>query len=286
MAALLDLKHLGNPGVIAVWVHGGAEPALVDCGPSVCLDALVSGLAAHGLEPADLRHVILTHIHPDHAGAAGFLVQRNPRLQVHVSEAGARHVVDPSRLEASAREVYGALYDRVFGPIAPVPAENVHPLGDRILDLEAFATPGHAWHHVSFLDPAGVCYAGDAAGLLMPPGRFLYPAAAPPGIDLAAWDASIEAIAARRPRLLRIGHFGEVHDVEPHLERLRARLRTWAGRIRAGASEAEFVAAAEAELRAEAGGAAALYRQQPSFEQTYAGLRRYLDKQADERGGR
>ena len=107
MAALIDLRHLGNEGVIASYLLEGPEPALVDCGPAICLPGLEAGLARLGLALADLRHILLTHIHPDHAGAAGELVRRHPALQVHVHEVGAPHLVDPARLERSARRLYG-----------------------------------------------------------------------------------------------------------------------------------------------------------------------------------
>jgi glyoxylase-like metal-dependent hydrolase (beta-lactamase superfamily II) len=281
MPQLVDILHLRNPRVIGIYLLEGPEPALVDCGPSVCAKALEQGLGALGLGLQDIRHVLLTHVHPDHAGAAGTLVRANPELQIHVSEAGAPHIVDPTRLEQSARRLYRHEFDRIFGSIIPTPAANVHVLGERILDLEVFPTPGHAWHHVSFLGPDGACYTGDVAACLIPPGRFLYPASAPPGIDLDAWERSLDSIEARRPTVLRLTHFGEVADPLVHLARTRERLRVWGTRVRNGATAEEFAAAAEAELTEEAGDAAELYTQLPSFELSYAGLRRYLDKHPD-----
>ena len=139
---LLDLEHLGRERVIGSYLLAGDEPALVDCGPASCLDTLRAGLAGHGLEVGELRHLLLTHIHLDHAGAAGSLVRENPGLLVHVSEVGAPHLVDPSRLERSARRLYGDDFDRLWGPLLPVPEENVRIVGDRVLDLEVFPTPG------------------------------------------------------------------------------------------------------------------------------------------------
>jgi glyoxylase-like metal-dependent hydrolase (beta-lactamase superfamily II) len=272
--------HLGNPGVIASYLLDGNEPALVDCGPSVCADALEAGLGRRGIALEDVRHLLLTHVHADHAGGAGTLVRRHPGLLVHVSEVGAPHVVDPAKLEANARKLYGEEFDVLFGPIEPVPAENVHVLGERVLGLEVFPTPGHAWHHVAFLGPDGACYVGDAAGSLLPPGRFLYPASAPPGIDLEAWDSSLDAVVARRPRVLRLAHFGEVGDPHELVERARARLAEWAGWIQAGAGLTEFIERVEAELAAEAGETRELYRQLPGFDLSYAGLKRYLDKRS------
>lgn len=281
---LIDLLHLGNEHVIASYLLDGDEPALVDCGPAVCAAALEAGLGERGLRLTDVRHLLLTHIHPDHAGAAGALVARHPGLQVHVHEIGAPHLVDPDRLDRSARRLYGEEFDRLFGPIDPVPAANVHVLGDRVLDLGVVYTPGHASHHVAFFDEAGTCYAGDVLGGLLPPGRFLYPAAAPPGIDLEAWEASLDAIEERRPARLLLAHFGEVPDALAHVARTRERLREWGSWVGDRMPVEEFVRRVEAQLDAEAGGERDLYRQLPGFDLTYAGIRRYFDKR-NERSG-
>jgi glyoxylase-like metal-dependent hydrolase (beta-lactamase superfamily II) len=276
---LLDLRHLGHERVIGSYLLPGDEPALVDCGPSSCLGALREGLAAQGLEIGELRHLVLTHIHLDHAGAAGSLVRENPGLLVHVSEIGAPHLVDPSRRERSARRLYGERFDTLWGPLEPVPEANVRVVGDRVGELEAFPTPGHASHHVSYLAPDGSCFTGDAAGVRIPPGRYVAPVAPPPDIDVEAWEETIDAIEARRPERLLLAHYGVADDPEAHLALLREALRTWAERARDG-SEEEFVAAAEADVRAAADQATAdLFAQAGPFWQSYAGLRRYWDKE-------
>jgi len=278
---LLDLKHLGRKRVIGSYLLEGDEPALVDCGPASCLGALREGLAEHGLEIGELRHLVLTHIHLDHAGAAGSLVRENPSLLVHVSEIGAPHVVDPSRLERSARRLYGESFDRLWGPLEPVPEENVRIVGERVLDLEAFPTPGHASHHVSYLAPDGSCFSGDAAGVRIAPLRYVAPVAPPPDIDVEAWERTIDAIEERRPERLLLAHFGVADDPDFHLAELRSALRTWAERAR-DASEEEFVAAAEADVRAVADAATAeLFQQAGPLWQSYAGLRRYWDKKGE-----
>ena len=278
---LLDLEHLGRERVIGSYLLAGDEPALVDCGPASCLDALRAGLAGQGLEVGELRHLLLTHIHLDHAGAAGSLVRENPGLLVHVSEVGAPHMVDPSRLERSARRLYGDDFDRLWGPLVPVPEENVRVVGDRVLDLEVFPTPGHASHHVSYLTADGACCTGDAAGVRIPPGSYVAPVAPPPDIDVEAWERTLDAIAERRPKRLLLAHFGVAEDPEFHLAELRAALRTWAERAREG-SEEEFVTAAEADVRAAADRATAeLFEQAGPFWQSYRGLRRYWDKKEE-----
>src|SRR5689334_23490984 len=142
---VIDLNFGASPEAIGVYlVDTDDGPALFDCGPSSTLDTLEAGLAANGLALTDVRHLLLSHIHLDHAGAAGVLVREHPDLQVHVSEIGAPHLVDPSRLESSARRLYGGDFDRLWGELAPVPEENVHAVGDETLGLATFPSPGHA----------------------------------------------------------------------------------------------------------------------------------------------
>jgi glyoxylase-like metal-dependent hydrolase (beta-lactamase superfamily II) len=280
--ALLDLRHLGRERVIGSYLLTGDEPALVDCGPASCAEALRDALAGHGLRVGDLRHLLLTHIHLDHAGAAGTLVREHPGLTVHVSEIGAPHLVDPSRLERSARRLYGDDFDRLWGELRPVPEENVRVVGERVLGLDVFPTPGHASHHVSFVDGEGTCFAGDAAGVRIAPARFLAPVAPPPDIDVEAWERTLDALDERGAARLCLPHFGVVADPGTHLAEMRERLRTWAGRVRDGASEEEFVRAAEEELRAGADPETAeAYQQAGPFWQSYAGLRRYWDKRGE-----
>jgi glyoxylase-like metal-dependent hydrolase (beta-lactamase superfamily II) len=250
----------------------------VDCGPSSCLEALEAALADRGLAVTDLRHLVLTHIHLDHAGAAGVLVRENPALRVHVSEIGAPHLVDPSRLERSARRLYGDDFDRLWGELAPVPEEAIEIVGERALGLDAWPTPGHASHHVSYLAADGSCYAGDAAGVRVVPSSYIAPVAPPPDIDLEAWERSLDEIEARAPARLCLPHFGVIEDVGEHIPRMRARLRDWAERVRTGASQEEFVAAAEAELVAAGADSAAAYTQAGPFWQSYLGLKRYWEK--------
>src|SRR6186997_1214062 len=142
----MDLFHQGEEHVIGVYLVETADGlALNDCGPSTCIPALKERLAERSLALTDLRHLLLSHIHLDHAGAAGALVREHPSLVVHVSEVGAPHVVDPSRLEASARRLYGDSFDELWGELVAVPEENVRVVGERVAGLACFPTPGHAW---------------------------------------------------------------------------------------------------------------------------------------------
>jgi glyoxylase-like metal-dependent hydrolase (beta-lactamase superfamily II) len=281
-SVLIDLEHLGRSRVIASYLLAGDEPALVDCGPTTCLGALETGLAGDGLTVEDLRHLLLTHIHLDHAGAAGALVRRNPELRVHVSEIGAPHLVDPSRLEASARRLYGDDFDRLWGKLLPVPAENVVVAEESVLGLEAWPTPGHASHHVSYLSADGTCFSGDVTGVVIAPSTLIAPVCPPPDVDLEAWERSLDSIAKRRPERLCLPHFGVVEEPARHVEHTRERLREWAVRVRDGATEEEFVRAADQELEEAADPeTAAAYTQAGPLWQSYAGLVRYWRKRGE-----
>jgi glyoxylase-like metal-dependent hydrolase (beta-lactamase superfamily II) len=273
----LDLRHLGHERVIGSYLLETEDGlALQDCGPTTCVPELKAGLAERGLELPDVRHLLLSHIHLDHAGAAGVLVREHPGLQVHVSEIGAPHLVDPSRLERSARRLYGDDFDRLWGELAPVPSENVHIVGDETLGLATFPSPGHASHHVCYLDPEGTLYAGDAAGVRIRPSEFVLPPTPPPEVDLEAWGRTIDELERRAPSRMALIHFGVFADVERHLEDLRRRLHAWAERVRAGATEEEFAAMAADDLAADQ----AAYEQAMPFWQSYAGLKRYWEKRA------
>jgi len=274
----LDLLHLGRERVIGVYLLETDDGlALFDCGPSTCVPALKDRLREHGLELGDVRHLLLSHIHLDHAGAAGVLVREHPALQVHVSPIGAPHLVDPSRLERSARRLYGDEFDALWGALAPVPQENVHETADRVLGLECFPSPGHASHHVCYLDADRTLWAGDAAGVRVQPSRFVLPPTPPPEFDLGTWERTLDEIEARRPERLALIHFGVTDDPAEHLAELRRRLRSWTERVGEGASDEEFEAAALAELGADA----PPYELAMPFWQSYAGLRRYWDKRRE-----
>ena len=278
----IDLFQLGSPRTIGAYlVETDDGPALFDCGPTTCIEELRHGLAKRGLALSDVRHLLLSHIHLDHAGAAGALVREHPGLQVHVSAIGAPHLVDPSRLEQSARRLYGESFDPLWGELAPVPEQNVHVVGARALGLEAFPTPGHAYHHVSYLADEGTLYAGDAAGVRILPGRHVLPVSPPPDVDLEAWEGTLAEIERRAPERLALVHFGVAEDVREHLATMREQLRRWAERVRSGMSEEEFVAACRRDLaQAEGEDDTEVWEKAAPLWQSYLGLRRYWDKRA------
>ena len=277
----IDLRHQSERVIGVYLVETDDGLALFDCGPASCLPALKAGLAERGLQLADLRHLLLSHIHLDHAGAAGVLVREHPDLRVHVSEIGAPHLVDPTRLEASARRLYGDAFDRLWGELAPVPEENVEVVGDRVVGLECFPSPGHASHHVCYVHSDGTLYAGDAAGVRIVPGRHVLPVCPPPDVDVEAWFRTLEEIERRRPERLALIHFGVAESPSEHLVMAREQLTKWSERCEQGMGEEEWIAAARRELEAAVGDEADLWVRAGPFWQCYAGMKRYWDKRRE-----
>ncbi len=277
---LIDVRHLGRERVIGCWQVGDV---LVDPGPGSCLPTLLDALGSH--RP---RALLLTHIHLDHAGASGSLVQRWPELEVYVHERGAPHMVDPSRLLESARRLYGDDMDRRWGEMVPVPERNIRVLqgGERVIDgaFEVAYTPGHASHHVSYLHQE-TAFVGDVGGVRITPSGDnaapTIPPTPPPDIDLEAWRESIARIEAWAPKRLAITHFGSYEDVGQQLTSLSRRLDTWAELVR-GQDRDAFIARVREEIEQQAEpGMLATYTQAAPPEQLYAGLERYLRKRAE-----
>jgi glyoxylase-like metal-dependent hydrolase (beta-lactamase superfamily II) len=282
----IDVRHRGLERSIGVYpVETSEGLALFDCGPASALEGLEAGLAEVGLALADVDHLLISHIHLDHAGAAGAIVRDHPRIQVHVSEVGAPHLVDPTKLEASARRLYGDAFDELWGELVPVPAANVHVVGARVLGLDCFPTPGHAWHHVSYLDAAGTLYSGDAAGVRVAPARFVLPPLPPPEVDIEAWDRTITETERRAPARLACVHFGVFDDVERHLAALRETMHRWSGWVADGMDEETFSAAVVAELEASDPANADDYQIVVPVWHAYRGLERYWRKRREAAAG-
>jgi glyoxylase-like metal-dependent hydrolase (beta-lactamase superfamily II) len=240
----IDVRHLGRDRVICAWLVGDV---VVDPGPTVSLDALLDGLG--DVRP---RALALTHIHLDHAGGAGALVRRWPDLEVWVHSRGARHIVDPGRLVASATRLYGDRMDTLWGEVVPVPAENLRILegGETFGQFTVAYTPGHASHHVSYLhEPTGRAFVGDVCGVMIPPSGFVLPPTPPPDVDLDAWRASLDTVEAWRPTSLALTHFAGVDDPPGHLAAIREALDRWGERARR-LDEAAFVELMAAEIAA------------------------------------
>ena len=259
----IDLQFRGSPRVIATaLINGPGGLTLIDPGPTSCLPVLEAGLRDRGLTLRDVRTLLLTHIHLDHAGATGSIVERVPGIKVYVHERGAPHMIDPEKLLASVTRLYGDQMDRLWGAFLPVPASQVTVLtgGERLnisgTSLRVAYTPGHAKHHVSFLDEgAGMAYVGDTAGLRIS-GDYLLAPTPPPDIDIEAWQSSLDVIDAWQPVSLFLTHFGPVTPARAHLARFRTTLTAMAEAVRvalkAGGSEEEQIRGFVERLRGEA----------------------------------
>ena len=274
---VIDLMHLDRARVIGCWQ---VDDVLVDPGPTSCLPTLLDALGDE--RPAAL---LLTHIHFDHAGVAGSLVERWPDLRVYVHERGAKHMIDPTRLYNSARRLYGDDMERLWGEMHPVPEENLEILsgGETIRGggFEVAYTPGHASHHVSYLHE-GTAFVGDVGGVRITEGSMTIPPTPPPDIDVEAWHESIALVRGWRPERLAITHFGSSEDVDRQLDDLDARLDSWSVLARDGGHEA-FVATVQAEiLRDGSPEQAATYEQAAPVEQLFAGYQRYWSKRSEQ----
>jgi len=213
---------------------GKDELVLIDPGPSSTLDALLERMRYTGFDPQDLTHILVTHVHLDHAGAVGSLARRVPKARVSVHKLGAPHLLDTSKLVASAKRIYGEKMQQLWGTIEPVPEEQLNVLeGNEILNLadrrlEVHYAPGHAIHHVIFFDAhSGELFAGDVAGVRLQGNDFVRPPTPPPDLDLEAWSASLDLLKRLRPDVLYIAHYGAVRNMLSHISSLRERLYGW-----------------------------------------------------------
>ncbi len=253
---LIDTDHEHTSQTIGAYLLTGDRPALIETGPASTVETLLEGVRAAGVEPKDLQAVAVTHIHLDHAGATGTLVRRFLHLDVYVHPVGAPHLVDPSRLLASAGRLYGAELARLFGEVIPIPADRVHVLkdGETVTlgsrRLRALDTPGHARHHHVYLDEAtGDLFTGDAAGVALPGSRYVRPPTPPPELDIPAWDATIARLRALQPRRLLLTHFGAHTWVDDLLTQLQERLHALERIVRDALGAGENDAAIAERLR-------------------------------------
>jgi glyoxylase-like metal-dependent hydrolase (beta-lactamase superfamily II) len=290
----IDLQFLGRPHAIAsAIVQSAAGAALVDPGPTTCLATLELGLQQQGIRWDDVRHILLTHIHLDHAGATGTIVRAHPHVTVFVHQRGAPHMADPQKLIDSATRLYRDDMNRLWGEIAPVPPGNLATLagGERIeaggRTFEVAYTPGHASHHVSYLDrSSGMAFVGDTAGVRIE-GGYVLPPTPPPDIDVEQWRGSLNTIEAWSPDTIFLTHFGPIGTVRPHLETLWQNLQQSARWVRQtldepGSDEERsrtFVDQLRQHMRRQMNDAEiAAYPVAAPFEQLWLGLARYWRK--------
>jgi glyoxylase-like metal-dependent hydrolase (beta-lactamase superfamily II) len=295
---VIDTNWMARPRSIgAVLLESNGHRAILDPGPASTLPVLRQHLAARGISVADLNAILLTHIHLDHAGATGALVRENPSLEVYVHKAGMLHMADPSKLLASAERLWPSELQHLFGETLPVPFGNLRmlkggetlALGSR--NLEVVYTPGHASHHVSYFDSSdGTAFVGDTTGFHIEGEPYVVPLAPPPDIDLEIWNASLDAIVARKPARLFLTHFGYSNDPAAHIAEYRRNLSRWAARAaeillstpEQNAALQKFVADASAEIAEHLTGAEAEhYIFNCGLNLTWLGLARCHRKRAE-----
>jgi glyoxylase-like metal-dependent hydrolase (beta-lactamase superfamily II) len=295
----LDLNWTGRPkSIAAVLIISDGVNAILDPGPASTIETLRAVLRSNGLGTQDLNTILLTHIHLDHAGAVGALVRENPRISVFVHEFGAKHMIDPSKLLASAGRLYGGEMQRLYGDVLPVPEENIRPLaggetvsvGKRKFDI--LYTPGHASHHLTFWDAQDrIAFVGDVAGITVEGDTFIMPATPPPDIDMALWNKSLDTIEVLQPKKIFLTHFGYQHDPIAHMERYRKKLVEWteltktllaSGKTEEEAGK-EFVEATSAETRGDVAnpGSADHYIFNGGLYLSWLGLLRFVKKQRE-----
>lgn len=231
----VDTLTAGLTSVTAAFLLDAPRPALVECGPALSIGSVIAGLRAHGLDAADLAYLVVSHIHLDHAGGAGDVAAAFPNATVVCSDRGARHMVDPQRLNDSSRRVYGPLFDSVYGACTPIPADRILAVEDALtLDLgggrrlELFHAPGHAKHHIGIFDPdSGDLFVGDSVGVKLPGMDVIRPATPPPDFDYVLAQATLDRYAALQPARVHLAHYGAVDPPQQSLEEAKERLALW-----------------------------------------------------------
>lgn len=296
----LDLDFLGIRRAQATAViRAPGSVALVDPGPTTCLERLEFGLHARGLQLREVTDILITHVHIDHAGATGTIVRRYPHIRVYVHERGAEHLLRPTKLIDSATRFFGAPnMERFWGEIAVVPENRLTILrgGERIeaggRTLEVAYTPGHAVHHVSYFElSSGVAFIGDTGGLCID-GGYVLPATPPPDVDVEAWTDSVDRILRWKPRTLFIAHCGPIEHPQVHLQTLLSNLRWVADVVKAsfeepGTDEQRSQRLGEL-LRQEIGrvnprAPTAPYEPTAPLEALWFGVARYLQKRSEQK---
>ncbi len=296
---IIDLDFMGTEEIIASFLlTGGNSAAIVETGPSTCIENLLRGLEENGVAPEDVEKVLLTHIHLDHSGASGVLADRLPNATFYVHEVGYQHLVDPSKLLKSASRIYGDRMDELWGEVRPVPEDRIVTLegGEEIEAaggiLAAHYTPGHAYHHLAFHEPgSGMLFAGDVGGVRMPGQSYVKPPTPPPEVDVEAWKRSIEAIRKLDPGFICPTHFGCYEDVGRHLGELEQRLEDWLllveERMDEGRSQEdiveEFGVRGDEEMLREGADPedSERYELAANYEMLVAGLVRYVSRQRE-----
>lgn len=297
----ISLPFLNEHEIIGSYLLAGEnELAIIDPGPGSMLEPLLASIREVGFDPQEVTHILATHVHLDHAGVTGSLVRMLPKAQVYAHSKGAPHLLDTSKVVASASRIFGGRMKLLWGEIESTPADRLHTIeGGDVLNvagrkLEVHYTPGHAVHHVIFFDVhSGELFAGDVAGVRLPGIDYVRPPTPPPDLDLEAWSESIELVKRLHPDVLYLGHFGASRDVNEHFGRLREKLYSWGefvlNAMRNGKEEAEIISLlidkTQPELQRVARDSHALQRYEiaTNYPMTVQGYMRYWKKKHPER---
>jgi glyoxylase-like metal-dependent hydrolase (beta-lactamase superfamily II) len=292
---------LGENEIIGSYLLAGRdELAIIDPGPGSMVESLLTSIQSVGFDPQEVTHILATHVHLDHMGAAGTLVRQLPRAQVYAHSKGAPHLLDTAKVVASASRIFGERMKLLWGEIESTPQERLSIIeGGDILNiagrrLEVHYTPGHAVHHVIFFDAhSGELFAGDVAGVKLQDVDYVRPPTPPPDLDLEAWSDSINLVKSLRPDVLYIGHFGAIKNIPEHFDLLREKLNSWGdfvlGAMRDGKDEAEITALliehTKPELLRAAHNSHAIERYEiaTNYPMTVQGFMRYWKKKHSER---
>lgn len=295
----IDLHFQDTPGVIASSVFDtGDGLAVVDTGPGSTLAHLEEGLAQLGAGLSDLRHLLLTHIHFDHAGAAGTLLERLPKARVYVHERGAPHLARPEKLLASATQIYGDQMDRLWGQMRPIDPDRMKVLSGGECwklghtEVRALYTPGHAVHHVSY-HVGDDLFLGDVGGVRLAEAQTTRAPTPPPDIDLEVWRESVATLRGLDARHLHLAHFGRYANTPAHWDGLLAKMDEEAGWVQAGLEKGrslqavtdEFTERQLADIEAEAPGLRERYEFACPPWMSVQGLTRYWTRRAARSGG-
>src|ERR671916_749347 len=297
---IMDLGFMETEEIIASFLlTGEGSAAIVETGPTTCIENFMQGLKDRGVAPEDVEKVFLTHVHLDHAGASGDLVERLPNAVFYVHEVGYPHMVDPSTLLKSAARIYGEEnMDELFGEAKAVPEDRLVTLedGEEIEAagglLSAHYTPGHAYHHLAYLEPeSGHLFTGDVAGVRLPGQSYVKAPTPPPEVDVKGWKGSIETMRKLEPKVLCPTHFGSYEDVKRHLGELEQRLEDWLLLVEERMDEErsqediaeELEAKGDAEMLREGSNPeeSERYELAANYEMLVAGLMRYVSKQRE-----
>ena len=288
----IDTYALGQPGTVSAYLVKGPKPALVDCGYASSHQSVLAGLAEVGVMPTDVRYIIPTHVHLDHAGAAGHLLKQMPNAEVVAHERSTPHLVDPTRLIESSTMVFGKAIMELYGSPEPIPADRITSVGkEHHLDFGDGMTatllyaPGHAPHQISvMLDKSRALFTADAVGIVYPGMKALIPTTPPPSFKPDELVATIGSLRQTTPSELLVPHFGTRSDVDWVFDRTVELVRAWVDRVKELRKKGETLDSAaermEESVRAEAGVKDLPIYAKVSVRTSVMGIMRYLEKYA------